>query len=99
MMIQIFAKRTNRSVHRRALQQRHRYLNGWFLCSIFRYEKKLLKMNFVLNQEWQPYKNLVFFLKLEKIKFSLRRQPEKFQSTWGPIIKYFNKLKTLSLDS
>ncbi|TNN26567.1 hypothetical protein EYF80_063297 [Liparis tanakae] len=25
-------------------------------------------------------------------------QPKKFESTWGQIIKYFDKLKTLSLD-
>jgi len=31
---------------------------------------------------------------LLKIKFSLRRQPEKFESTLGPIIQYFDALKT-----
>ena len=44
-------------------------------------------------------RDLVFFLKLEKIKFSLRGHPDTFISTWGPIIKYFDELKTLSLDS
>lgn len=35
--------------------------------------------------------DLLFLLKLEKIKFSLRGQPEKFLSHWKPLLDYLEK--------
>lgn len=36
--------------------------------------------------------DLLFLLKLEKIKFSLRGCPEKFYSHWKPLLDYVDKL-------
>ena len=38
--------------------------------------------------------DLMSFLKLEKIKFSLRESTEKFYTTWQPLISYFNNVAT-----
>lgn len=35
---------------------------------------------------------LLFLLKLEKIKFSLRGHPKKFYSHWKPLLEYVDKL-------
>ena len=38
--------------------------------------------------------DLMSFLKLEKIKFSLRESTEKFYTTWQPLISYFDNVAT-----
>lgn len=40
-------------------------------------------------------KDMMFFLKLEKIKFTLRGSVEKFYKKWQCLIDYFNSLQTL----
>lgn len=40
-------------------------------------------------------RDLMMFLKLEKIKYTMRGSSSKFQSNWGSVISYFDKLKTL----
>ncbi|CAI5656797.1 unnamed protein product [Oreochromis niloticus] len=42
--------------------------------------------------------DVMFFLKLEKIKFRLRGNVNKFSQVWQPFIIYFNSLKTLTTD-
>ncbi|XP_072135984.1 MTOR-associated protein MEAK7 isoform X2 [Mobula birostris] len=39
--------------------------------------------------------DVMFFLKLEKIKFTLRGSVKKFYSKWGPFLSYFGSLKEL----
>lgn len=42
--------------------------------------------------------DVMFFLKMEKIKFRLRGNVNKFSLMWQPFITYFNSLKTLTID-
>lgn len=44
------------------------------------------------EQSWQT--DLMSFLQLEKIKFSLRGSTEKFYTTWQPLISYFCNVAT-----
>ena len=44
------------------------------------------------EQSWQT--DLMSFLKLEKIKFSLRGSTGKFYTTWQPLISYFDNVAT-----
>lgn len=37
----------------------------------------------------------VYFLKLEKIKFTLRRSVKKFNLKWEPLLSYFESLREL----
>ena len=39
--------------------------------------------------------DLMHFIQLEKIKYSLRGSRDKFYSTWDPVLKYIGKLKTI----
>ena len=42
--------------------------------------------------------DMMFFLKLEKIKFTTRGSIDKFQTRWQPFISHFNNLETLPSD-
>lgn len=44
---------------------------------------------------WQT--DLMLFLKLEKIKFSLRGSTDEFYTTWKPFLTYFDKTPTVSV--
>ena len=39
--------------------------------------------------------DLMLFLKLEKIKYTVRGSTQKFHITWDPLILYFERLETL----
>lgn len=39
--------------------------------------------------------DLMLFLRLEKIKYSIRGSTKKFHTTWDPLLFYFDRLKTL----
>uniref|UniRef100_A0A3B3HDP0 Reverse transcriptase domain-containing protein n=1 Tax=Oryzias latipes TaxID=8090 RepID=A0A3B3HDP0_ORYLA len=41
------------------------------------------------------FSDLLQFMELEKIKYTLRGSRDKFLSVWGPILSYFNELKTV----
>ena len=40
-------------------------------------------------------KDLILFLKLEKIKYCIRGPTQKFHDTWAPLLLYFEKLDIL----
>ena len=40
-------------------------------------------------------KDLILFLKLEKIKYCIRGSTQKFHDTWAPLLSYFEKLEVL----
>ena len=57
--------------------------------------------------EWKPpkpppialwLKDMMGFLKLEKIKFTIRGSTERFFSSWQPFITYFENLRVLPTD-
>ena len=43
-------------------------------------------------------KDIMGFLKLEKIKFTIRGSTERFFSSWQPFITYFENLRVLPRD-
>lgn len=43
-------------------------------------------------------KDLILFLKLEKIKYCIRGSTQKFYETWSPLLSYFEKLDILPQD-
>ncbi len=51
------------------------------------------------NQKSPPpnswLKDLMFFLYLEKIKYSIRGCSENFNKTWGPMLSYVNSISSL----
>ena len=44
-------------------------------------------------------KDLMSFINLEKVKLNLKGFPQTFDHTWGPIINYISKLKTLTVEN
>ena len=43
-------------------------------------------------------RDLLLFLELEKIKYSLRGSTKNFYTTWKPVLSHFEKLQSLALD-